>query len=55
MAGANLDFGKPDDRGRIQYLGTIPAGALSPGDYTVRFVLQQGTERAQEAAFFRVE
>lgn len=50
-----INLGKPDDQGRIQYLGTISAGTLSAGDYTVRFVLQQGIEKAQEAAFFRVE
>lgn len=55
LGATKIGLGKPDDQGRIQYLGTIPAGALSPGDYTVRFVLQQGTERAQEAAFFKVK
>lgn len=54
LGATKIDLGKPDEQGRIQYLGTIPAGALSPGDYTIRLVLQQGSERAQEAAFFTV-
>ena len=55
LGATKIDLGKADDQGRIPYLGIIPVGALSPGDYTVRFVLQQETESAQEAAFFRVE
>jgi hypothetical protein len=54
LTGMKIDLGKPDDLGRIQYIGTIAAGALSPGDYSVRFVLQQGTQDAPEAAFFTV-
>jgi VWFA-related protein len=50
-----IDLGKADGQGRIQYVGTIPAGVLSPGEYSVRFVLQQGAEGADETAFFRVQ
>jgi len=50
-----IDLGKADGQGRIEYVGTIPAGVLNPGDYSVRFVLQQGTEAADETAFFRVQ
>jgi len=52
---ASADIGQPDNHGRIQYVGTIPAGSLSPGDYSVRFVLQQGAEGADETASFRVQ
>ena len=55
LGGKKLELGKADDQGRIQYIGSIPASALSPGDYTVRFVLQQGTQVAQQAAFFTVQ
>lgn len=55
LGGTKLELGKPDEQGRIQYMGSIPASALSPGDYTVRFVLQQGTQAAQQAAFFTVQ
>jgi VWFA-related protein len=52
---ASTDIGKPNSQGQIQYVGTIPAGALSPGDYSVRFVLQQGSEGVDETASFRVQ
>jgi VWFA-related protein len=52
---ASTDIGKPNSQGLIQYVGSIPASALNPGDYSVRFVLQQGTEAADETAFFRVQ
>jgi VWFA-related protein len=55
LGGTKLELGKPDEQGRIQYIGSIPASALRPGDYTVRFVLQQGTQAAQQAAFFTVQ
>ncbi len=49
------EIGQPDKAGRIHYLGTIPAASLDSGDYTIRFLLQQGTETAEEAAFFAVQ
>jgi hypothetical protein len=52
---ASADIGKPDGTGRIQYVGSIPASQLSPGEYSVRFALQQGTEGADETASFRVQ
>ncbi|HKR82804.1 MAG TPA: hypothetical protein VJS37_01445, partial [Terriglobales bacterium] len=55
LGGTKLELGKPDEQGRIQYIGSIPASALRPGDDTVRFVLQQGTQAAQQAAFFTVQ
>src|SRR6266704_1489205 len=36
--------------GRIPYLGTIPLASLNPGDYTIRFIVQQGSETAEESA-----
>jgi VWFA-related protein len=38
--------GAPDAQGRIQYPATIPDGGFPPGTYTVRFVAQQGAEKA---------
>jgi hypothetical protein len=49
------EIGQPDKNGRIPYVGTVPVAALTPGEYTIRFVLQQGTEAAEEAAFFTVQ
>ncbi|HKR86335.1 MAG TPA: VWA domain-containing protein [Terriglobales bacterium] len=52
---ASPDIGQPNKEGRIQYIGTVPAASFDPGDYTIRFILQQGTESAEEAAFFKVQ
>jgi VWFA-related protein len=52
---ASTEIGKPDSEGRIQYVGSIPASQLGPGDYSVRFALQQGSEAADETASFRVQ
>ena len=48
-------LGTVDQSGRIQYVGRRAAASLEPGEYTVRFLLQQGTEIAAEAAFFTVQ
>jgi len=48
-------LGTPDQSGRIQYVGRLAAGSLKPGEYTVRFLLRQGTETAAETAFFTVQ
>ena len=40
--------------GRIPYLGTIPLASLNPGDYTIRFIVQQGSETAEESASLTV-
>jgi VWFA-related protein len=52
---ASTEIGKPDGTGKLQYVGSIPASQLSPGEYSVRFALQQGTEGADETASFRVQ
>ena len=49
------DIGQPNKEGRIQYIGAVQAASLDSGDYTIRFILQQGTESAEEAAFFKVQ
>jgi VWFA-related protein len=48
-------LGTSDQSGRIQYVGRLAAASLEPGEYTVRFLLQQGNETAAEAAFFTVQ
>jgi VWFA-related protein len=52
---ASPDIGPPRSDGRIQYVGTLPAASLDPGNYTIRFILQQGTESAEESASFTVQ
>jgi hypothetical protein len=41
VARARPELPPPDEKGRIQYVGTFPTAALSPGRYSVRAVLQQ--------------
>ncbi len=42
----------PDKDGRIQYVATAPLASLAPGNYKIRFIVQQGTETAQESVGF---
>src|SRR5215467_2853862 len=53
----SLDLGQlhPDQEGRIPYLGTIPLASLSTGHYTLRFVVQQGSETAEESASLTIQ
>lgn len=46
---------RADQEGRIPYLGTIPLASLKPGQYTIRFVAQQGPETAEEFASITIE
>ena len=55
QGGAVQPLGTPDQSGRVQYVGRLAASSLEPGEYTVRLLLQQGTETAAEAAFFTVQ
>jgi VWFA-related protein len=45
----------PDSQGRIQYTARIPDGGFPPGNYAVRFVAQQGQEKADETVNFTIE
>ena len=42
VARARPELPAPDEKGRIQYVGTFPTATLAPGRYSVRAVLQQG-------------
>jgi VWFA-related protein len=42
VARARPELPAPDEKGRIQYVGTFPTASLTPGRYSVRAVLQQG-------------
>ena len=48
-------LGEPDARGRIQYVANAPASALPPGNWEIRFVVQQGQETADETVTFTLE
>jgi len=45
-------LGSPDKDGRIQYVAMTPLGQFEPGDFTVRFIVTQGSETAEETASF---
>jgi VWFA-related protein len=47
-----VQLGQPDKDGRIQFVATVPLTRLEPGDFTLRFVVTQGTETAEETASF---
>jgi hypothetical protein len=44
VARAKPELPDPDSQGRIPYVGTFPTTALAPGQYSVRAVLQQGSD-----------
>jgi VWFA-related protein len=45
---------RPDARGWIQHLSTIPLRKLTPGEYRVRVIVTQGEGRIEEAATLRI-
>jgi VWFA-related protein len=45
-------LGPPDKDGRIQYVAVTPLDRFEPGDFTVRFIVKQGSETAEESASF---
>ena len=48
-------LGQPDKDGRVPFVASIPLGRLEPGDFTLRFVVKQGTETAEEKASFTLK
>jgi VWFA-related protein len=47
-----IALGGPDKDGRIPYVAQVPVEQLSSGKYTVRFVVKQGNESADETVSF---
>jgi VWFA-related protein len=45
----------PDSQGRIQYLANAPIDQFSPGNYAVRFIVTQGSEKAEESFAINLE
>ncbi len=45
-------LGTPDKDGRIPYVAMTPLERLEPGNFTVRFIVKQGPETAEETASF---
>jgi len=55
LGAAKPDLTAPDAQGRIQYSARIPDAGFPPGDYSVRFVAEQGAEKADESVSFTIE
>jgi hypothetical protein len=45
----------PDKDGRIQYVAQVPVEQLPSGNYSVRFIVKQGNETADETVTFVLE
>ena len=45
-------LGTPDRDGRIPLVANVPLARLEPGAFTLRFVVKQGSEAAEESASF---
>jgi hypothetical protein len=47
-----VQLGQPDKDGRIPFVATVPLAQLDPGNFTLRFIVKQGSQTAEEAASF---
>jgi hypothetical protein len=45
-------LGSPDKYGKIQYVAMTPLKNFEPGNFSVRFIVKQGSEAAEESASF---
>jgi VWFA-related protein len=45
----------PDKDGRIPYVAMTPLDRFEPGDFTVKFIVKQGSETAVETAEFKLQ
>jgi VWFA-related protein len=52
LGGGPVQLGQPDKDGRIQFAASVPLARLEPGDFTLRFVVKQGAQTAEETASF---
>ena len=50
-----VPLGAPDKDGRIQYVAQVPIEQLLSGKYSVRFIVKQGNETADETVTFVLE
>ncbi len=55
MGSGSPQLGPSDPSGRIQYVATVPLAQIEPGDIAVRFIVTQGSERAEEAVSFTLQ
>ena len=50
-----VELPAPDKDGRIQYTGTIPLDAFTPGDYELRAIISDGPSKTIRLARFTVQ
>ena len=55
LAALPVQLPAPDQSGRIQYTGTVPLDAFTPGKYELKAVVTDGVTNATRAARFIVE
>lgn len=55
LGSGSPELGQPDIDGRIQYVATAPIAQLEPGEIGIRFIVTQGTEKAEEAVSFTLQ
>ena len=52
---APTQLGQPDKDGRIPFVAAVPLAHLEPGQFTLHFLVKQGTETAEESASFTLQ
>jgi VWFA-related protein len=55
LGSGSPELSAPTPDGHIQYVATVPTASLAPGTYSVRFIVNQGSETAEEAASFTLQ
>ncbi len=52
---SELPLARPDNRGRIQHIATLPVESLKPGEYEIRAIAAQGAQSVEEQMIVRVQ
>jgi len=55
LGSGSPQLSEPDKDGRIRYVATVPLTSLPPGDFTIRFMVKQGSEAAEEPVTFTLQ
>ena len=55
LGGGSPELSQPDKDGRIRYVATVPLASLQAGQFVIRFVVNQGTETAEEPVTFTLQ
>lgn len=55
LGSGSPQLGPVDKEGRIQYVATAPLAQIQPGDISIRFIVTQGPETAEEGVSFTLQ